>query len=65
MGSIALGGRVAYAVDRLWEGLRRETICKQDLERLGILLDRLLFAKRFDRDVSFRVVESVLEERSP
>jgi hypothetical protein len=43
MGSIALiapkgGGRVAYAVERLWEGLRRETTCEQDLEQLGILL---------------------------
>jgi len=43
MGSMDLiapkgGGRVAYAVERLWEGLRRETTCEQDLERLGILL---------------------------
>jgi len=43
MSSIALlapkgGGRVAYAVERLWEGLRRETTCEQDLERLVILL---------------------------
>ncbi len=56
MGSIALiapkgSGGVAYVVEGLWEGLRRETTCEQDLERLGFLLDRLLLVKRFDRDV--------------